>query len=45
MTIYFPEIYPDELVYSWLARYYIKTKLYTLLFCSRRTVSEQECKT
>ena len=25
MTIYFPEIYPDELVYSWLARYYIKT--------------------
>ena len=25
MTMYFPEIYPDELVYSWLARYYIKT--------------------
>lgn len=25
MTIYLPEIYPDELVYSWLARYYIKT--------------------
>lgn len=25
MKLYFPEIYPDELVYSWLARYYIKT--------------------
>lgn len=25
MTMYFPEIYPDELVYSWLARYFIKT--------------------
>lgn len=25
MTMYLPEIYPDELVYSWLARYYIKT--------------------
>ena len=25
MTVYLPEIYPDELVYSWLARYYIKT--------------------
>ena len=25
MIAYLPEIYPDELVYSWLARYYIKT--------------------
>lgn len=25
MTMYLPEIYPDELVYSWLARYYIQT--------------------
>lgn len=25
MTMYLPEIYPDELVYSWLARYFIKT--------------------
>lgn len=25
MIVYLPEIYPDELVYSWLARYYIKT--------------------
>ena len=25
MTMYFPEIYPDELLYSWLARYYIQT--------------------
>lgn len=25
MITYLPEIYPDELVYSWLARYYIKT--------------------
>ena len=25
MTMYLTEIYPDELVYSWLARYYIKT--------------------
>ena len=25
MIMYLPEIYPDELVYSWLARYYIQT--------------------
>ena len=25
MTMYLPEIYHDELVYSWLARYYIQT--------------------
>lgn len=23
MITYFPEIYPDELVYSWFCRYYI----------------------
>lgn len=25
MRMYFPEIYPDELVYSWLSRYFVRS--------------------
>ena len=32
MIAYLPEIYPDELVYSWLARYYIKTGYIRYIF-------------
>ena len=24
MIAFFPELYPDELLYSWFARYYVK---------------------
>lgn len=40
--IYLPEIYPDELVYSWLARYYVKTGYIRHSFISEELF---ECKT
>lgn len=30
MIAFFPELYPDELVYSWIARYYVKAGYLTL---------------
>lgn len=40
MRMYFPEIYPDELVYSWFGRFavhsgYINSKLLQFLYCKR----------
>ena len=31
---YFPEIYPDELIYSVLARFYVRTGYLTYIFCA-----------
>ena len=40
MRMYFPEIYPDELVYSWFGRFavhsgYINSQLLQFLYCKR----------
>ena len=40
MRVYFPEIYPDELVYSWFGRFavhagYINSQLLQFLYCKR----------
>ena len=41
MIVYLPEIYPDELVYSWLCRYYVHSGCFTHkmalqeLYCNR----------
>lgn len=46
MKLYFPEIYPDELVYSWFARYAIrsgcingKMAISQLLYCTKNNPS------
>lgn len=40
MITYFPEIYPDELVYSWLCRYYVHSGY----FSSKAAMRELYCK-
>lgn len=34
MIAYFPEIYPDELIYSVLARYFVRTGYLAYTFCA-----------
>ena len=40
MISYFPAIYPDELVYSWLCRYYVHSGF----FSSKSAMQELYCK-
>ena len=40
MIVYFPTIYPDELVYSWLCRYYVHSGF----FSSKSAMQELYCK-
>ena len=32
MIVFFPELYRDELIYSWIARYYVKSGHLTLTY-------------
>ncbi len=40
MIVYFPTIYPDELVYSWFCRYYVHSGF----FSSKSAMQELYCK-
>ena len=40
MIIYFPSIYPDELIYSWFCRYYVQSGSMT----SKMALQELYCK-
>lgn len=48
MIVYFPEIYPDELVYSWFCRYYVHAGCMTHkdamqeLYCNRSDTPSKE---
>ena len=48
MIVYFPVIYPDELVYSWFCRYYVHSGCFSHriamqeLFCKRSDNASKE---
>ena len=39
---YFPEIYPDELIYSVLARYYVQSGYPAYIFCAEDVFADKK---